>query len=137
MNYKQQFIDRFDINGYVHNLKTSELVVHLSKPNANESVPISLKSLATATAYKVPSGKQLKIFYRTSSNTTAAAHIMYTTTVVDSMTGSVEIMSRTVLDGTDGIIIELLTIDENLYITFDSATAANHGAEFIGWEETK
>ncbi len=133
-NYKNaQALSSLDINGYVHPMKTGDLLIHLKKNNS-AAVPKTLE--LNLVDYQVPSGRKLTLFYMKDLIGTGTDMDLCTTTAVDATTGKVIIIpaGATSINHTNLYIYE---VAENLYVTRDSAQATSSNTELYGIETDK
>ncbi len=133
-NYKFPLNDNVQIGGYTRILRATDKIIHLELASSGLGTPETLHNLETDVLYQVPAGKKLRIFYLVSAVTNIASHKLYTTTASDSMTGSVEILSRAGLDNLTPNSIFLSDVASSLYVTMDSIATNTHAIRIVAIE---
>ncbi len=130
VNYKQQFKDSFNINGYVHFLKETDEIKYLKTPLA--AATESLDDRVTSAEYIVPAGKTLKIFYITALATNVSTDKLIFGETINSADSSTVLLQPTASINT------FLWISQKIpaanYIT-KVDTTTSHNYEVIAIEE--
>ncbi len=126
-NYKhQQQADQINIAGYVRSLKDSDKLVTLIYIDGTLGVPHTINDEITGTDYQVPTGRKLRIFLFETGRALSVGQYLATTTVADSSTGEVTIMTQSQINTwTDDKII-IFDVAQDLYVTFISGTVNFH-----------
>ncbi len=133
-NYKQQLLKpSLNIGGYVHPLKSTDKLKHLTITNS-AAVPKTLKDGDTGSAYQIPTGKKLTIFFFNTMAGTGTDMDLCTTTAVDATTGKVILRPAAQMGGNDKIVI-FKDLAAELYVTRDSAQATSSNTNLYAIEE--
>ncbi len=123
VNYKQQSFDRYEIGGYVTQLKLGVSIVWLKK-SSTASTHLTLEDV-NQVDYQVPTGKKSKIIYCDAQNAASAGDKIYYSDDADASTNPVDLL----LTNTWGTPMKFISasIPSGKYINiFDASNGHNY-----------